>query len=71
MPTSNHSLQVTGRSPPDQVKELRRRLDLIQSTDMALIVSPGQNEIAQMRVSMVRGNRVQFFDVTVTGRPAA
>lgn len=37
------------KSDPDQVKELRRRLDLIQSTDMALIVSPGQNEIAQMQ----------------------
>ncbi|NKE73304.1 type I restriction endonuclease subunit R [Candidatus Manganitrophus noduliformans] len=37
------------KSDPDQVKELQRRLDLIQSTDMALIVSPGQNEIAQMK----------------------
>jgi type I restriction enzyme, R subunit len=28
---------------------LRERLDLLQTTDMALIVSPGQNEIAQMQ----------------------
>lgn len=37
------------KSDPDRVDDLRRRLDLIQSTDMALIVSPGQNEIAQMK----------------------
>lgn len=30
-------------------KELRQRLDLLKTTDMALIVSPGQNEIQQMR----------------------
>jgi type I restriction enzyme R subunit len=29
--------------------QLRQRLDLLQSTDMALIVSPGQNEVAQMQ----------------------
>lgn len=29
--------------------ELRRRLEVLESTDMALIVSPGQNEIAQMQ----------------------
>ena len=29
--------------------ELRQRLDVIQTTDMALIVSPGQNEIPQMK----------------------
>jgi type I restriction enzyme R subunit len=28
---------------------LRQRLELLQTTDMALIVSPGQNEIAQMQ----------------------
>jgi len=28
--------------------ELRARLDVLETTDMALIVSPGQNEIAQM-----------------------
>ena len=34
---------------PDTVRELNRRLDLLVSTDMALIVSPGQNEIEQMK----------------------
>ena len=29
--------------------ELKQRLEVLTSTDMALIVSPGQNEIAQMR----------------------
>jgi type I restriction enzyme R subunit len=29
--------------------ELKRRLEVLTTTDMALIVSPGQNEIAQMR----------------------
>ena len=29
--------------------ELRQRLEVIQTTDMALIVSPGQNEIPQMK----------------------
>jgi len=33
----------------DQVRELRQRLDILQTTDMALIVSPGQNEIEQMK----------------------
>lgn len=34
---------------PDRIRELNARLDVIRSTDMALIVSPGQNEIEQMR----------------------
>jgi type I restriction enzyme R subunit len=40
---------------PDQTRrdlrtaELKQRLDVLLSTDMAVIVSPGQNEIAQMR----------------------
>ena len=29
--------------------ELQDRLDVLQTTDMALIVSPGQNEIEQMK----------------------
>ena len=37
------------KSDPDRIRELRERLDVIQTTDMALIVSPGQNEIDQMR----------------------
>ena len=33
----------------DQLEELRQRLEVLSTTDMALIVSPGQNEIAQMK----------------------
>jgi len=33
---------------PDRTSELHRRLDTLRTADMALIVSPGQNEIAQM-----------------------
>jgi type I restriction enzyme, R subunit len=35
-------------SDPDQVRALNDRLAVLQSTDMALIVSPAQNEIEQM-----------------------
>jgi type I restriction enzyme R subunit len=35
-------------SDPDQVRALNDRLDVLKSTDMALIVSPAQNEIEQM-----------------------
>ena len=34
---------------PDQKDELLDRLQVLQTTDMALIVSPGQNEIEQMK----------------------
>jgi type I restriction enzyme R subunit len=34
---------------PDQVRELQQRLEVLTSADMALIVSPGQNEIEQMK----------------------
>jgi len=33
----------------DRIRELQRRRETIQMTDMALIVSPGQNEIEQMK----------------------
>src|SRR5208282_4145664 len=33
----------------DEQEELHRRLEVLTTTDMALIVSPGQNEIAQMK----------------------
>jgi type I restriction enzyme R subunit len=33
---------------PDHIRELRAQLDVMRRTDMALIVSPGQNEIEQM-----------------------
>jgi type I restriction enzyme R subunit len=35
--------------PADKKDELLKRLDVLKTTDMALIVSPGQNEIEQMR----------------------
>jgi type I restriction enzyme R subunit len=44
-----------GEMTPEQAKrdlrfaELKQRLDVLTSTDMAVIVSPGQNEIAQMQ----------------------
>ncbi len=38
-----------GESNPDRVRELQARLDTLTTTDMALIVSPGQNEIEQMQ----------------------
>ncbi|HMJ90094.1 MAG TPA: DUF559 domain-containing protein, partial [Candidatus Acidoferrum sp.] len=34
---------------PEKIRELQARLELLNSTDMALIVSPGQNEIQQMK----------------------
>ncbi len=35
--------------PPAERAELRQRLEILTGTDMALIVSPGQNEIEQMK----------------------
>ena len=45
---------VDGRSPEQarrdlRIAELKGRLEILTSTDMALIVSPGQNEIQQMQ----------------------
>ncbi len=37
------------KSDPDRLRELNRRLDVLRGTDMAVIVSPGQNEIEQMK----------------------
>ncbi len=37
------------KADADKVQELRQRLDILKSTDMALIVSPAQNEIEQMK----------------------
>jgi type I restriction enzyme R subunit len=37
------------KADPDEVRELEQRLDTLVTTDMALIVSPGQNEIEQMK----------------------
>ncbi len=45
----------SGEATPEQARrdsrraELKQRLNVLATTDMALIVSPGQNEIAQMR----------------------
>jgi type I restriction enzyme R subunit len=33
----------------DEYAELTRRMEVLKSTDMALVVSPGQNEIAEMK----------------------
>jgi type I restriction enzyme R subunit len=44
----DHELS-TGNLKPERQEELIKRLDVLQTTDMAVIVSPGQNEIAQMR----------------------
>jgi type I restriction enzyme R subunit len=35
-------------SDADQVRELQGRLQALKATDMALIVSPGQNEMQQL-----------------------
>jgi type I restriction enzyme R subunit len=40
---ARHDLTETEKQP------LRQRLELLQTTDMAVVVSPGQNEIAQMQ----------------------
>lgn len=42
------ALKRAGLGIDDEVR-LRQRLDVLQTTDMALIVSPGQNEIQQMQ----------------------
>ena len=45
------SLTIPARTPDeDRKKELLRRRDILDTTDMAVIVSPGQNEIEQMKV---------------------
>ena len=43
--------KVTDRTPAilAEVQDLNQRLEVLLSTDMALIVSPGQNEIAEMQ----------------------
>jgi type I restriction enzyme R subunit len=35
-------------SDPDEVRALNQRLGILKSTDMAVVVSPGQNEVEQM-----------------------
>jgi len=37
------------RADPDEVQALKARLNVMKTTDMALIVSPSQNEIEQMK----------------------
>lgn len=41
--------KYTTKADAEKVYELRKRLDILKTTDMALIVSPGQNEIEQMK----------------------
>ena len=41
--------KYTSKDDADRVQTLRARLDILKTTDMALIVSPAQNEIEQMR----------------------
>lgn len=36
-------------SDPDRLRELNQRLDVLRGTDMAVVVSTGQNEIEQMK----------------------
>jgi type I restriction enzyme R subunit len=38
-----------GTADPDRLRELQQRLTTLTTTDMALVVSPGQNEIEQMK----------------------
>jgi type I restriction enzyme, R subunit len=48
--TARVQKELARRDPSEAEKEpLRQRLDVLQTTDMALIVSPGQNEIEQMQ----------------------
>jgi type I restriction enzyme, R subunit len=44
---SRHDLTDT------ETRSLRARLELLQTTDMALIVSPGQNEVARMQAHLL------------------
>lgn len=39
----------TKAADPDRIRDLKSRLEMIRATDMAVVVSPGQNEIEQMR----------------------
>lgn len=54
-PALNEGIYRLSEMTPEQARrdlrmaELKQRLDLLTSTDMAVIVSPGQNEIQQMQ----------------------
>jgi type I restriction enzyme R subunit len=37
------------KSDPERLREFQQRLEVLTTTDMALIVSPGQNEVEQMK----------------------
>jgi type I restriction enzyme R subunit len=41
--------ELSAPTPSPEKEELLKRLDVLKTTDMAVIVSPGQNEIAQMK----------------------
>jgi type I restriction enzyme R subunit len=42
-------LSASAEADADEVQELQQRLQRLTTTDMALVVSPGQNEIEQMK----------------------
>jgi len=48
-PGGRRSLTAEDASHADRLSELRSRLEILETTDMALIVSPAQNEIEQMK----------------------
>ncbi len=68
---------VEGGMTPEQARrdvrrgELKQRLDVLTTTDMALIVSPGQNEIAQMQALGldIEPHRRRMNESSSGGRP--
>ncbi len=48
-PTQKQAAKVNDQTVAAQLQDLNQRLDVLITTDMALIVSPGQNEIPQMK----------------------
>ena len=48
-PTQKQKAKINEQEVAVRLQELKNRLDVLTTTDMALIVSPGQNEIQQMR----------------------
>ena len=69
--------QPGGGMTPEQARrdarmaELKQRLDVLTSTDMAVIVSPGQNEIAQMQTLGldIEPHRKRMNLSSTTGQP--
>jgi type I restriction enzyme R subunit len=66
------------RPSDEQYKELTERLDVLKTTDIAMVVSPGQNEIEQMKKWGSMSSRTESAEMTRhsmrkqrPGRPAA